>query len=86
MLDKPFYHRLAELHAKGKKRKLSTVEYTEMMHCLDLHIDMMYAMSMCKNMSFLAHSTDDRDWQIEICAEVQKFTEDPTAIKWEEHK
>jgi hypothetical protein len=66
--------RICELWTINKRRPLTDEEMTEFAHCMDAHVNRAWQISKLKNLSLLAHMTDDVEWQHELCAKLEKLT------------
>lgn len=69
----PIYERMAELRIIQKRRKLTDSERLEMEHCLDVNADHCLRLAQLYNLSLMASMTDDKDWQHELCLEIERF-------------
>ncbi|MDY7224677.1 DUF7667 family protein [Halalkalibacterium halodurans] len=73
----PVHRRLAELtlkaHHLGGYRKLSTEELTEIDHCLQASAMLIVRLDELKSLSFLAHETQDTEWQHAICNQIDEI-------------
>lgn len=74
----PVHRRLAELtlkaHHLGGYSKLSAEELTEIRDCLQVSATMIIRLDELKSLSFLAHETQDHDWQHEICSQIDEIS------------
>lgn len=69
------HQRLAELWAKKKKRGyLTEKEKEELEMCLDWNVTYCWNIARLRTLSFLAHETNDVEWQHQICAEIDRLT------------
>lgn len=67
--------RMAELWEINKKRELTADELTELRHCLEANANLAFKLAKLKNMSLMASMINDTEWNHEICAEIQKITD-----------
>ncbi|WP_019123732.1 DUF7667 family protein [Brevibacillus massiliensis] len=68
------HQRMAELWVLNKRRPLKDDEMTEFCHCMDAHVNRAWQIAKLKNLSLLAHMTNDTEWQHELCAKLEKLT------------
>jgi hypothetical protein len=61
------HQRMAELYVLRKKRKLTNEEILEMDHCQEINVKFCWHMAKLYELSYLAHCTDDHEWQQSIC-------------------
>ncbi|GAB7387334.1 hypothetical protein BSNK01_11700 [Bacillaceae bacterium] len=69
----PIYQRLAELWIINKKRPLTEAEQQEMYHCLEANAKRAWKVALLENLSLMASMTNDTQWHLEICAELEKL-------------
>jgi hypothetical protein len=75
----PIYERMAELRIIQKRRKLTDSERLEMEHCLDVNADHCLRLAQLYNLSLMASMTDDKEWQHELCQEIERFGGTPSS-------
>lgn len=74
----PIYARLAELwnlHEYGE-RPLTDEEWSDLKNCLTVHVQKARKLGRLYNLSYMAHLSDDTDWQHEICAKIDRLKEE----------
>ncbi|RIE01646.1 hypothetical protein D3H35_21785 [Cohnella faecalis] len=69
----PIYERLAELWFIRRVRPFSAQEQADFEHCLAVNASHISRLSGLYNLSLLASMTEDKDWQHEICREIEKI-------------
>lgn len=69
----PFHWRLAELIRLMQKHHLNDQEAMEINQCLNAHERYCWKLAGLEEMSFLAHTTDDTEWQLEICGKIDQL-------------
>lgn len=69
----PYHWRLSELVRAMQKRRLNDQEAVDMHHCLQLHEKYCWNIAKLEELSYLAHVTNDTDWQLEICARIDEL-------------
>ncbi|MED2978237.1 hypothetical protein P4284_16235 [Bacillus swezeyi] len=68
------HQRLAELRNIEKNhRALTEEEKTELNICLDANLNLCRKVAYLKNQSLLATMTKDKDWQFEICSQLEEI-------------
>jgi hypothetical protein len=68
------HQRMAELWTINRQRELTQEEMTELLHCLAANVQRAWEIAKLKNLSLLAHMTNDTEWQHELCAKLEKLT------------
>lgn len=68
----PIHRRMAELHLINKKRKLTDKEMTEMSQCIVANCNLVFKLDQLKQLSFAVYLLGETDWQMEICAQIEK--------------
>ncbi|PTM58344.1 DUF7667 family protein [Desmospora activa] len=69
------HQRMAELWTIQQRQGLSPEQITEMAHCLKVNVQRAWRIAFLMECSYLAHTTNDVEWQFEICAELEKLGE-----------
>lgn len=67
----PVHQRMAELWTESKRRNLSDAEEHEMLHCLKANAELGFKLAHLKNLSYIAATIGDVEWQHELCAEIE---------------
>lgn len=71
------HRRLAEIHAKatrlGGYEKLSSLEQSELQHCLIINADLVLKLELLKQLAFQTHLLGDMDWQQDICKQIDEL-------------
>ncbi|MEJ8548133.1 DUF7667 family protein [Brevibacillus borstelensis] len=67
------HKRMAELYNINRKRQLTAKEMDEMALCLQANFNRVWEIATLKNLSMLAHMTNDVEWQHEICSKLEKI-------------
>lgn len=76
----PVYQRMGELWYKQMKgNKLTRAEHRELNNCLAWNMERCLRAAKLYNLSFAAHVVDDKDWQLEICNQIDKLAEEDAA-------
>lgn len=65
--------RFIELSIAEKYRRLTKAERYEKNECLKYLENQQWKLAKLKNLSLMAHMTNDHDWQHEICDEIEKI-------------
>lgn len=65
------HQRLAELRMIQKKRTLTDEEQLEFEQCLDANMNKAFKVAKLKNLSYMASSINDIEWQHELCREIE---------------
>ena len=65
--------RFIELSVVEQYRRLTKNERYEKNECLKYLENRQWKLAKLKNLSLMAHMTDDHDWQHEICAEIERL-------------
>jgi len=68
------HKRLAELYSVNRNRQLTDKEMDEMAICLQANFNRAWEVAKLKNMSYLAHMTNDVEWQHELCTKLDSLT------------
>lgn len=74
----PVHRRLAELTLKAERlgggwTKLSRAEQKDIHHCLLVNAQLIFELDKLKTLSFMAHETQDADWQADICRRIDEL-------------
>lgn len=69
----PVHRRLAELYLVSKERKWTPIEVQELHHCIRVNAEIVMQLDGLKELAFLAHTIGDQEWELEICAEIDKL-------------
>lgn len=81
------YRRLAELWNKQSNVcELSDDEKEELKMCLDAHTNLARQIAEAENMSFVAHTVEDVEWQHEICATIENLHNKMIGAPYDEKK
>lgn len=64
--------RLAEIRMTQKKRALTAEEQLELDQCLDANMNKAFKLAGLKNLSYIASTINDINWQHEICKEIDE--------------
>lgn len=67
------HQRMAELYNINRMRQLTDKEMDEMAICVQANFNRVWEVAKLKNLSYLAHMTDDVEWQHELCAKLEKL-------------
>ncbi|MFH5185763.1 hypothetical protein ACHHV8_25655 [Paenibacillus sp. TAB 01] len=74
----PVHRRLAELTLKAKKlgglNELSQFEQRDLYDCLLANLALAWRIDELKALSFIAYTTDDTEWQHDICKQLDDLT------------
>lgn len=65
--------RFIELSVIERYRRLTKTERYEKKECLEYLEKQQWKLAKLKNLSLMAHMTDDTEWQHEICAEIERL-------------
>ena len=65
--------RFIELSIAEKYRRLTKTERYEKNECLKYLENQQWKLAKLKNLSLMAHMTDDIEWQHKICAEIERL-------------
>lgn len=66
---------MAELWHKHKNGTATRDEIKELEMCLDANMNMVWKLARLENESLMASMVEDNDWQHEVCAKIDDFTE-----------
>ncbi|RBP89361.1 hypothetical protein DFO70_1118 [Cytobacillus firmus] len=69
------HKRLAELRQKQRTRELNSQEEMELQQCLDANMFRCLQIARLQNESFVAHLSNDHDWQHDVCRKLDEIFE-----------
>ena len=69
----PIHQRMAELWVINQRRPLMEHEMIELHHCLSANVKLCWEYAELLNYSLMAHMTNDTNWYLEVCAEIEKL-------------
>jgi hypothetical protein len=73
----PTHQRLAELwFIQEHQRSLTEEEWSEFKHCLEAHTRKAMKLSRLYNLSYVAHITNDTEWQHDLCAKIDTIKDE----------
>jgi hypothetical protein len=67
------HQRMAELYELKKQRRLTDEEAVERDHCQEINVKFCWHMARLYELSYLAHCTQDKEWQHSICEEIDQM-------------
>ncbi|MFC3768332.1 hypothetical protein [Paenibacillus sp. GCM10012303] len=72
----PIHRRLAQIQFKAEVvgyDQLTQEDQVELRHCLIVNGQLVRRLDELKQLSFIAYTVDDRDWQHEICKQIEEL-------------
>lgn len=69
----PVHRRLAELNLINRRRNLTPAEMAEVAHCLHVNAEIVRKLDELKQLSMVAYTAGDMDWQHEICRQIDEI-------------
>lgn len=73
----PVHRRLAELQLIAERRggydQLTVREQMDLHHCLQVNAKLVRRLDELKQLSFIAYTVNDADWQHEICRRIEEL-------------